>query len=157
MPWAPEPVQGVPELLADKGGNVLDRPAAGAGHPGSAWLAGDEASTAPRRQMESRRLAVLLGMLRQEADFIVLDTPPCGILADSAWPWPGWRTAPCMWCAPARHQVSHIVDGLQFLAGSATPLMGCVLNGVQADGGGYGYGGYHYGKYSSYAKKEEPV
>ena len=149
------PSRGVPELLADKGGNVLDSllPV-----PGTQvrLLAGDEASTAPRRQMESRRLAVLLGMLRQEADFIVLDTPPCGILADSA-ALARLADSTLYVVRSGTAQVSHIVDGLQFLAGSATPLMGCVLNGVQADGGGYGYGGYHYGKYSSYAKKEEPV
>ena len=57
-------------------------------------------------------------------------------------------------------QVSHILDSLQFLAGSGTPLMGCVLNGASGGGGrygygyGYGYGGDHYGKYHAYRQEK---
>ena len=116
-------------------------------------LAGDQPAADARRQTGSRRLAALLETLRQEADFIVLDTPPCGLVADSA--------------AMARSadgiiyvlrsgvaQVSHVMDNLQLLSDSGTRLMGCVLNGSHGSRGGYGYGygygyGGYYGKYSS--------
>ena len=55
-------------------------------------------------------------------------------------------------------QVSHIMDSIQLLSSSRTPLMGCVLNGVKESGGGYGYG-YGYGPQPPYqqdAAPEEP-
>ena len=49
-------------------------------------------------------------------------------------------------------QVSHVLDGLQFLGESGAKILGCVLNGVEGNHNGYGYGyyGYGYGGYSSY-------
>ena len=45
-------------------------------------LAGDTGCR-DTQQMNSRRLSVLLESLRDRADYIILDTPPCGLLADS--------------------------------------------------------------------------
>lgn len=146
------PSRGMPELLDGDKANVLDclLPVEGTS---LRLLAGDQPAADARRQTGSRRLAALLETLRQEADFIVLDTPPCGLVADSA--------------AMARSadgiiyvlrsgvaQVSHVMDNLQLLSDSGTRLMGCVLNGSQGSRGGYGYGygygyGGYYGKYSS--------
>ena len=113
-------------------------------------LAGDRPTQDARQQLTSRRLGALVDQLRREAEYVVLDTPPCGLLADSA----GLTRLADGTLYVLRSgavEMSHIVDSLQFLSETGTPLMGCVLNGVQTGQGGYGYGyGYGYGGYRSY-------
>lgn len=142
--------RGVPELLGEKEAD----PAAclvKVGEGRLRLLAGDRPAEDVRRQLNSRRLAAVVSALREEADYLILDTPPCGLVADSA------ALARLTDCAvyvirSGMAQVSHVLDSLQFLGESGTRLLGCVLNGTQSSRGGYGYDGY-YGKYSSYGKK----
>ncbi|PWM44375.1 MAG: hypothetical protein DBX62_09925 [Clostridia bacterium] len=111
-------------------------------------LAGD----VPRkstRPISARWLKSLIDMLRGQADFIIVDTPPCGLLADSA------NIASAVDSAlyvigAGGVEISQILDSLQFLSESGTSVIGCVLNGVETHlSGGYGYGyGYGYGGYS---------
>lgn len=111
-------------------------------------LAGD----VPRkstRPISARWLKSLIDMLRSQADFIIVDTPPCGLLADSA------NIASAVDSAlyvigAGGVEISQILDSLQFLSESGTSVIGCVLNGVETHlSGGYGYGyGYGYGGYS---------
>ena len=119
-------------------------------------LAGDTGCR-DTQQMNSRRLSVLLESLRDRADYIILDTPPCGLLADSV---NVARAADCALyvtgCGVA--EVPHIVESLQFLAESGTPIVGCVLNGVSGSTSRYGYGygyvyGYGYGEKQTHGKK----
>ena len=158
------PSRGVPELLSENKGSVLD---ALVPVEGSALrlLAGDRPAQDARQQLTSRRLGAVVEQLRQEAEYVILDTPPSGLLADSA----GLARLADGTLYVLRSgavEMSHIVDSLQFLSETGTPLMGCVLNGVQTGQGGYGYGyGYGYGGYRSYGygtyarrktKAEEP-
>ena len=145
------PSVGVPELLRN-----------GDGSPQKALvelegtrvrvLAGDKAVDNPRRQLESRRLSGLIKALREEADYVVIDTPPNGLLGDST-ALAGLADGILYVVRAGKAQVSHIMDSIQLLASSRTPLMGCVLNGVKESGGGYGYG-YGYGYGSSYRSYE---
>ena len=129
------PSRGAPELLNLRGADPREHLLTLEGTQ-VRLLAGDEPSSNPRRQMESRRLEALLTTLREEADYSLYV-----VRSGTA-------------------QVSHILDSLQFLAGSGTPLMGCVLNGASGGGGrygygyGYGYGGDHYGKYHAYRQEK---
>lgn len=128
-------------------------------------LAGDVAAPDPQRIMESRRLASLITKLREEADVVILDTPPCGLLADSA-ALANVVDGALYVIRSERAQVSQIMDGLQFLSSSGIPVLGCVLNdAVESNAGygnGYGYGGksdYGHetkrsGKYKSYQKEQ---
>ena len=118
-------------------------------------LAGDRPSDDPRRQIASHRLSAVVQELRDQADYVILDTPPCGLVADSA--------------ALARStdgivyvlrtgvaQLSHVMDSLQLLSESGTPLLGCVVNGVAGNHSGYGYGyGGDYVKYSRKKREQE--
>ena len=115
-------------------------------------LAGDKAVDNPRRQLESRRLSGLIKALREEADYVVIDTPPNGLLGDST-ALAGLADGILYVVRAGKAQVSHIMDSIQLLSSSRTPLMGCVLNGVKESGGGYGYG-YGYGYGSSYRSYE---
>ena len=156
----------MPELLADPAAEPAEE-LLHLDNSRLSLLAGDSAAADPRQQINSRRLGAILDALRQEADYIVLDTPPCGILSDSAGV---ARLADCTLYVirAGAVEVSHIMDSLQFLAESGTRMVGCVLNGVQPGQGGYGYGygygyggyGYGYGKYNAHRKskaaEEEP-
>lgn len=109
-------------------------------------LAGDKAS-AEIRQDNALALRRVLDVLSRNADYIIVDTPPCGLLADSV------NLARAVDCilyvlGAGAVQVPQVLDGVQFLDVVGTPLVGCVLNGVNASSrGGYGYGGYGYGSY----------
>ena len=89
-----------------------------------------------------------LELLRQKLDYILIDTPPAGVLSDAA--------ALAKYADGAIYVVRQdmansvqIVNSVQSLSG-AVPLYGCVLNCTQAGTtrSGYRYGyryGYQYG------------
>lgn len=107
-------------------------------------------STAAKRRppMNAHKLEQLIERLRPDYDYIVLDTPPCGILSDAKF---------ICRCADAivyvvRHDYAsrnQIVDSMQELADQKAKLTGCVLNDTPAVSHSkrYGYGQYGYGKY----------
>lgn len=100
--------------------------------------------------LDSIRMRTLLDRLREEADYIILDTAPVGMLTD---------TAVLAKAADAALFVvkqdyagcSHILEGIGELAESRIYISGCILNGAQAGIGGYGYKNYrYYNKYGYY-------
>lgn len=107
-------------------------------------------STAAKRRppMNAHKLEQLIERLRPDYDYIVLDTPPCGIISDAKF---------ICRCADAivyvvRHDYAsrnQIVDSMQELADQKARLTGCVLNDTPAVSHSkrYGYGQYGYGKY----------
>ena len=107
-------------------------------------------STAAKRRppMNAHKLEQLIEWLRPDYDYIVLDTPPCGIISDAKF---------ICRCADAivyvvRHDYAsrnQIVDSMQELADQKAKLTGCVLNDTPAVSHSkrYGYGQYGYGKY----------
>lgn len=94
-------------------------------------------------------LRTLIEGYRDCFDAIILDTPPCAMLADAS------EAAALADCAliTIRQNFStrdQILEGSQLLSDSHLPIIGCVLNGVRAGviSGGYGYSsraGYGYG------------
>lgn len=107
-------------------------------------------STAAKRRppMNAHKLEQLIERLHPDYDYIVLDTPPCGIISDAKF---------ICRCADAivyvvRHDYAsrnQIVDSMQELADQKAKLTGCVLNDTPAVSHSkrYGYGQYGYGKY----------
>lgn len=148
------PSKGMAELLQERQGDPADYllPIEGTR---VRLLAGDGAVNNPKRQMESRRLAAVIGALRGEADYIILDTPPSGLLGDSAAA-AALADGILYVIRAGMAQVWHIMDSIQFLSNSRTAMMGCVLNGAKTSAGSYGYDGYHrYGKYAAREKHGE--
>ena len=152
-----KPSRGMAELLAGKDRNVKDY-LVPLEDTGLSLLAGDKPAEDALQEIASQRLTALLDTLRQEADYIVLDTPPCRLVADSA---AIARAADSIIYVlrAGMAQVPHVLDSLQLLADSGTRIMGCVLNGVHGSHGGYGYGygygyGNYYGKYSARHEKD---
>lgn len=93
---------------------------------------------------------------RNAFDYIILDTPPCSLLADAA---ELSVLADCALLTIRQDYASksQILEGIQLLSDDDLPLIGCVLNCVShgAMGKAYGYYGYgeYYRSYKNYAKK----
>ena len=136
---------GLPEYMTDSNIKVASMLSP---VPGSSL--GVICSTAAKRRppMNAHKLEQLIERLRPDYDYIVLDTPPCGIISDAKF---------ICRCADAivyvvRHDYAsrnQIVDSMQELADQKAKLTGCVLNDTPAVSHSkrYGYGQYGYGKY----------
>ena len=106
-------------------------------------------------------LTELTGKKCRDYDYVILDTPPCSLLADAS------EIAEVADCGllVVRHDFaskSQIIDGAQRLTDAGLPLIGCVFNSVQMNlagryGYGYGYGYGGYGKYGSYGAETEEI
>lgn len=87
---------------------------------------------------------------RQVFDYVILDTPPCSMLADTS------EMAELADCALYTIRQDYapkeqILEGVQLLSDSGLPLIGCVMNYVKnsVSGNSYGYYRYGYGEYQS--------
>ena len=104
--------------------------------------------------LAKEELRTLIAAARSIFDYIILDTPPCSMLADAS------EIADIADCALMTIRQDYasrdqILEGAELLSGSRLPLIGCVLNCANrsALGGSYGYYGYGYGAYyNSYGK-----
>lgn len=118
-------------------------------------ICGDETTEHPQPLLDSPKMLQLLSRLKESMDYIIIDSPPAGILSDAA--------------TVAKHadaalyvvrqdlaNSAQIVNSIQSLSSSDVNIIGCVLNQTQAGTTRYGYGskysnnyGYSYGyKYS---------
>lgn len=102
--------------------------------------------------MEALRAPALAGLvddLARMMDYVIIDTPPAGILSDAA---ALAALGDCLLYLIRQDtaKVSQVLDGLQNIAYSGIPIIGCVLNDASAGFTGYGYG-YGYGYGSRYA------
>lgn len=104
--------------------------------------------TSLRKILQSPFLGALVNEMREKYDYIVLDTPPCGIISDAA-------------------SIANVADGVLYVIrqdnivmssirssianvlSTDARLLGCVLNGAMGGYGGYGYY-YNYRGYNKY-------
>ena len=128
-------------------------------------LPGGNAGKRSIQMLSSDRPAKLIELARDEADYIIVDTPPSGILSDAATIVKS-VDAGIFVVRQDYAPVDRIMEGIQFLSDAGLRLVGCILNyadtGVVGGYGrysrygygryGYGYGryGYGYGRYSKY-------
>lgn len=99
--------------------------------------------------IDSPRMYELLELLKDFADYVILDTAPVGILTDTA---VLAQTADSALFVVKQDYAnrSAIMDAIEQLSESKIHFAGCILNGAQAGIGGYGYKNYrYYGRYSS--------
>ena len=120
-------------------------------------FSGDEPISNPTPLFQRDKLAAFIQSVRPMFDYILIDTPPCSMMADAS--------------ALSSHvdkvvyviredyaSTSQILDGIQTLSGSGAEICGFVFNrasAVHGSGYGYGYGyGYGHGRYGyGYHKK----
>ena len=104
------------------------------------------------RQINAAELEQLIKYTKNAFDYVILDTPPCSLLADTA---ELAEVADCGILVIRQDYASReqILDCARLLTDSGLPLIGCVMNGIESKLGpggykyGYGYGyGYSYGQ-----------
>ena len=122
-------------------------------------LSGDETSDQPQRLLDSPRMQQVIDLLRSKLEFIIIDTPPAGILSDAA-TMAKYADATLYVVRQDLANASQILDSIQALSANGINIVGCALNQTQAGTTRYGYGskyannyGYNYGykyAYNSY-------
>ncbi len=96
----------------------------------------------------SRKLKQIFESMRKEYDYILVDTPPAGLISDAM-----YISQACDAVLYVISQdvvkVSRIRGNIDNLMSTDVRILGCVLNGAVSglSGYGYGYGGYGYGGY----------
>ena len=99
------------------------------------------------------RMTYLIQASRNLYDCVILDTPPCSMLADAA-ELTELAEAGLMVIRQDYAARDQIIDGVQRLSDGKMRMIGCAFNHVHARRyGGYGYGGYGgygYGGYGGY-------
>ena len=108
--------------------------------------------------MSSARMGHLIKYLKDRVDYIILDTPPMGVMADAE----AAAQYADMSVLVVKYdlvQASAINDSIDILEGAPAEYIGAILNDLKALPGqdtvttGYGYGMYgKYGKYGAYGK-----
>lgn len=96
----------------------------------------------------SRKLNQIFESMKNDYDYIIVDTPPTGLISDAM-----YISQACDAVLYVVYQdvvkVSRIRSNIDNLMATDVRILGCVLNGAANGFGsyGYGYGGYGYGGY----------
>lgn len=121
--------------------------------PGSELYYLSGASTKKRYySLDSRNVRRVLEELSRSFDYVVVDTPPCGVVSDTLL---FARYADCVLYVVKMDYANQaqILDGITSLHQRDVPLMGCVANGVSVSRRRYGYE-YGYGYGYGYSRKK---
>lgn len=103
----------------------------------------------PAGLLRSARMKTLIEELKEDADLLIIDTPPCGVLSDASL-LGGIADSAVLVVHQGTTKDREVQRALEFFEDSQIPVCGYVLNGVPEGATGYGYstyGGYGYGKY----------
>lgn len=121
-------------------------------------LAGSKAAEHPQSLLSSSKMAKIIASLREQMDYIILDTPPAGLLSDAA-TLSSLVDATIYVVRQDFANRSTILDSAQMLSNMDIRFIGTVLNFTARGttqhgygyGSGYGYGGtYGYGNRYGY-------
>lgn len=148
-----DPSDGLPDLLSGTSDNfrLLTVP-----NSTLLLLSGDQTVDQPQPLIDTPRMKQILDLLRERMDYIIIDSPPAGILSDAA-TLAKYADATLYIVRQDMASTLQIATSIQTLSTSEINLIGCVLNQTQAGTTRYGYGskynagyGYSYGyKYSN--------
>lgn len=119
-------------------------------------LGGDVHSEKATAWLNTQKMKDILQRLKEQADYVIVDAAPCGILSDAV---ALGRIADCTLYVVKQNcaNLNQIIDGIEKLASSRVRIAGCIFNDVFAGFSGYGYGygygaGYSYGTYEKHGK-----
>lgn len=114
------------------------------------------ASTKKRHySIDAKGVRRVLDHLSQYFDYVVVDTPPCGLVSDTSL---FSRYADCVLYVVKMDYASQnqITDGVTGLYQRDVPLTGCIVNGAAISRHRYGYGyGYGYGSKYGYGQQKK--
>jgi capsular exopolysaccharide synthesis family protein len=113
-------------------------------------LAGDIPPN-PSELLSSPRMQRLIAELREQYDFVILDSPPINMVTDAVVIAP--QSDGVLFLVRANHSergaVIHAVEQLEY---AKAKILGFVLNGVEMENTHYGYGKYRYKRYARYSR-----
>ena len=148
-----DPSDGLVDILSGNNENfrLLNVP-----HSTLLLLCGDQTTDQPQPLIDTPRMKQVLDLLRKRLDYIIIDSPPAGILSDAA-TIAKYADATLYVVRQDMASTAQIVNSIQTLSSNDANLIGCALNRTQAGTTRYGYGskynagyGYSYGyKYSN--------
>lgn len=88
----------------------------------------------------------LLGKLRENCDYVIIDAPPSAIVSDASLI--ARYADGCVYVVRQDYaEINTLREGMEMFIGTGCKLLGCILNHAEAGGSGYGYGRYGYGRY----------
>lgn len=118
----------------------------------------------PSEILMSSRMQEFLDTVREEYDYVLIDTPPVILVTDSAVL--SSKTDGVMLVVASGQDKPELVKAAKTrLEQAGANIIGCILNKVKVTGGKYGYGSNHYGYgygygygyyYGNEEKKEKP-
>ena len=119
-------------------------------------------SAAPFSILRSKKIKNIFEKLRDMADYVIVDTPPSGMLSDAE-SFIRYSDGVIYVIKADYASRSQIIDNIQSLSENRAEMIGYVIGGVRQTGGNYGYGygskygyGYNYKSYGyNYGKAEE--
>ena len=124
-------------------------------------LPGFSKTSNPASLIRSEEMKELIKTLKEQANVIVIDTPPSAVLSDAAL-YEEVADGAVMVVRQDFASAQQVQRGMETLADADLPVIGYVLNYVEAGTMGYGYssyGKYGYGKYGyrryGYGRHEE--
>ena len=105
----------------------------------------------PEKLLASDTTRSFLMAARNTFDYVILDTPPCTMMADAA---EVGALADCTLLTVRQDFAcrSQIAEGIQLLGDSGKPILGCTLNMTTPKLGKKDYSYSYYGYYGSYGK-----
>ena len=120
-------------------------------------FAGDEAIQNPTSLLQRSRLKHLIDSLRPSFDYIILDTPPCTVMADAATLCP-YADKVIYVIREDFASTTQIYEGIQSISATGTDLCGFIFNRATTPAShyGYGYGRYGYGYGYGYGHSKKP-
>lgn len=97
--------------------------------------------------MRVEKLTEIIDKFRDEYDYILIDTPPCGLISD-ALTFAQASDAAIFTILHDTIRTSRIQNAIDMLNYTDIKLLGCIINGTSSGiASGYGYNKYTYGKY----------
>lgn len=108
----------------------------------------------PAEVIGNRNLRKMLEALRDQVDYMILDTPPCGLFQDAAL-LADYADAALLVVGYDTVGRSDVLEALSMLESRRAKVLGYLFNAYPQTGSHYGYGRYGYGKYgySGYGAK----
>ena len=122
-------------------------------------LSGDKVAEHPQNFLSANSLQTIINSLRKAMDYVIVDTPPSGLLSDAA-TLSEWVDGVIYVVRQDYLSHSAILDSVQRLSEADIRFLGSVINQAERNtsrsgyGYGYGYGkGYGYGYGYGYGNK----
>ena len=108
-------------------------------------LPGIKSVKEPTKLLAAKSMETILNLLAEQADYVVIDTPPCGVLSDTSIIAKNADSA-IMVVRQDYTRIDRVLFGIENVVDTGVNLLGYILNGTETGITGYGYGyGYNYG------------